>query len=132
MKASAIFAALRALVSARQPVFIWGGPGIGKSSIVAQLANSLKLSLRDIRALLLDPVDLRGLPYLENGRSKWAIPDFLPNDGEGILFLDELNAASGMVQAAFYQLDDDVCLSVPSSSGKCLKLLAIPCPFNAL
>lgn len=104
MKASATFAALRALVSTRQPVFIWGGPGIGKSSIVAQLATALTLSLRDIRALLLDPVDLRGLPYLENGRSKWAIPDFLPREGEGILFLDELNAAPGMVQAAFYQL----------------------------
>ncbi len=104
MKASAIFASLGALVSTRQPVFIWGGPGIGKSSIVAQLAGSLKLSLRDIRALLLDPVDLRGLPYLEDGQSKWAVPDFLPSEGEGILFLDELNAAPGMVQAAFYQL----------------------------
>lgn len=105
MKASEILAALRALVSTRQPVFIWGGPGIGKSSIVAQLAASLKFSLRDIRALLLDPVDLRGLPYVTpEGRSKWAVPDFLPVVGTGILFLDELNAAPGMVQAAFYQL----------------------------
>ena len=31
-------------------------------------------------------------------------PEFLPSHGEGILFLDELNAAPGMVQAAFYQL----------------------------
>ena len=104
MKASAVANALRTLVAARQPVFIWGPPGVGKSSVIAQLARSLSLSLRDIRALLLDPVDLRGLPYVAEGRSKWAVPEFLPADGAGILFLDELNAAPAMVQAAFYQL----------------------------
>ena len=104
MKASAVAHALRTLVAARQPVFVWGPPGVGKSSVIAQLAKALNLSLRDIRALLLDPVDLRGLPYVAEGRSKWAVPEFLPADGAGILFLDELNAAPAMVQAAFYQL----------------------------
>jgi hypothetical protein len=33
-----------------------------------------------------------------------ATPDFLPQDEEGILFLDELNAAPAMVQASCYQL----------------------------
>jgi hypothetical protein len=105
MKASAIANALRTLVASRQPVFLWGGPGIGKSAVVHQLAAILKVTLQDVRALLLDPVDLRGLPFLgPDGRSKWATPDFLPQDGEGILFLDELNAASAMVQASCYQL----------------------------
>ena len=95
MKASGVTTALRSLVvvAAHQPAFIWGPPGIGKASIIDQLARSLNLSLRDIRALLLDPVDLQGLPYVAEGRSKWAIPKFLPADGAGILFLDELNAA---------------------------------------
>jgi hypothetical protein len=105
MKASAISSALRTLVAARQPVFLWGGPGIGKSAIVHQLAAVLKVALQDVRALLLDPVDLRGLPFLgKDGRSKWATPEFLPQEGSGILFLDELNAAPGMVQASCYQL----------------------------
>jgi len=105
MKASAVAAALNLLVSARQPVFIWGGPGIGKSDVVRQLARAMGVPLKDIRALLLDPVDLRGLPFLgADHRAKWATPDFLPKDGEGILFLDELNAASAMVQAGCYQL----------------------------
>src|SRR5215469_7643811 len=105
MKASFISSALRTLVAARQPVFIWGGPGIGKSAIVAQLAKALTIPLQDVRALLLDPVDLRGLPFLgSDGRSKWATPEFLPQDGTGILFLDELNAAPAMVQASCYQL----------------------------
>jgi MoxR-like ATPase len=105
MKASAISAALHVLFAARQPVFIWGGPGIGKSAVVNQLAAALKIPLQDVRALLLDPVDLRGLPFLgSDGRSKWASPEFLPQDGSGILFLDELNAAPAMVQASCYQL----------------------------
>jgi hypothetical protein len=105
MKASVISSALRTLVAARQPVFIWGGPGIGKSAVVRQLAEALAVPLQDVRALLLDPVDLRGLPFLgTDGRSKWATPEFLPMDGTGILFLDELNAAPAMVQASCYQL----------------------------
>jgi MoxR-like ATPase len=105
MKASAISSALRALVAAQQPVFVWGGPGIGKSAVVKQLAEASKITLQDVRALLLDPVDLRGLPFLgSDGRSKWATPDFLPQNGAGILFLDELNAAPPMVQASCYQL----------------------------
>jgi hypothetical protein len=115
MIASEILAALHLLVSARQPAFVWGEPGVGKSDVMRQLAISRSVPLLDVRALLLDPVDLRGLPYLEadcdpaqnqpsRKLAKWAIPDFLPKDGEGILFLDELTSAVPMVQAAFYQL----------------------------
>ncbi len=105
MKASAVSDALRVLVVARRPVFIWGGPSVGKSAIVRQLAEALKITLQDVRALLLDPVDLRGLPFLgSHGRSKWATPEFLPQNGTGILFLDELNAAPAMAQASCYQL----------------------------
>ena len=106
MKPSAVFHAVRELaVKAKQPVFVSSPPGCGKSSVVRQAADSLSIQLRDIRALLLDPVDLRGLPRLgKDGRATWAIPDFLPQEGEGILFLDELNAAPAMVQAACYQL----------------------------
>jgi MoxR-like ATPase len=105
VKSSAILETLRVLVTARQPVFIWGGPGVGKSAVTHQLAQALKIPLQDVRALLLDPVDLRGLPFLgSDGRSKWATPEFLPQNGSGILFLDELNAAPAMVQASCYQL----------------------------
>lgn len=104
MKPTSIKSALKTCILAKRPVFIWGSPGIGKSNVVAQVADELQLPLTDIRAILLDPVDLRGLPYFDNGKSKWSIPDFLPTSGKGILFLDELNAAPPMVQAACYQL----------------------------
>ena len=106
MKASCVSATLRSLLPIRQPVFLWGAPGIGKSAVVAQVATAGGLELQDVRALLLDPVDLRGLPFVvPDGTSRWATPGFLPRDGtRGILFLDELNAAPAMVQASLYQL----------------------------
>ena len=105
MKPSDIAKALRALISAGTPAFLWGAPGVGKSNVVEQVARELGRRLIDIRAVLLDPVDLRGLPHVNgDGRAHWATPEFLPRDGEGVLFLDELNAAPPLVQAACYQL----------------------------
>jgi len=105
MKSAKIKSALTSLLSISQPVFIWGPPGIGKSQIVRQTAASLNLDLVDIRAVLLDPVDLRGLPRIsQDGLSHWCAPAFLPTTGSGVLFLDELNAAPPLVQAACYQL----------------------------
>ena len=93
------------LYKAGQPLYIWGAPGVGKSQVVSQAADKIGIELRDVRAVLLDPVDLRGLPKIdENNITTWSAPDFLPVSGEGILFLDELNAAPPLVQASCYQL----------------------------
>ncbi|HIW00787.1 MAG TPA: MoxR family ATPase [Candidatus Desulfovibrio intestinipullorum] len=103
-----IVLALHTLISIHQPVFLWGAPGVGKSQVVAQVAAERGMVLRDIRAVLLDPVDLRGLPRISpTGTAVWCPPAFLPDasdTSQGILFLDELNAAPPLVQAACYQL----------------------------
>jgi hypothetical protein len=89
-------------------LFIWGPPGIGKSDLVRQAAAALKLQLIDVRAVLLDPVDLRGIPAVNGDhRAHWCLPDFLPRDGKGILFLDELAQAPPLVQSACLQLTLD-------------------------
>ena len=75
MKASAIFEAVNLLVDARQPVFVWGEPGIGKSDVMFQVAEARQIPLHDIRALLLDPVDLRGLPYLQANEQDPSLPN---------------------------------------------------------
>ena len=83
---------------------IWGAPGIGKSSIVAQVARENNLDFIDVRLSQLAPTDLRGLPVAENGLSKWFPPEFLPRSGAGILFLDELNMAPPAMQGVAQQL----------------------------
>lgn len=107
MKPSLAKKALEASVKSRQPVFMWGPPGVGKSDVVRQTAESMGVDVVDIRAVLLDPVDLRGLPHVNGDkRAHWCPPAFLPYEpkSKGILFLDELNAAPPLTQAACYQL----------------------------
>jgi MoxR-like ATPase len=104
MKPSELYEALHALICELVPMHIWGACGVGKSQIVAQVAADLKWRFLDIRAVQLDPVDLRGLPRISADRAEWVPPRFLPADGEGILFLDELTSAPQMTQAGCYQL----------------------------
>ena len=108
MTPSKIISSLRTLIRIKQPVFLWGPPGVGKSQVVCEVAKNMGYALKDIRAVLLDPVDLRGIPRITpDGVTQWCAPSFLPREndgGNGILFLDELNAAPPLVQAACYQL----------------------------
>jgi len=104
MKPSALLEALHALISQRVPLHIWGGCGVGKSQIVNQVARDRKVQFLDVRAVQLDPVDLRGLPRISSDQAEWVPPKFLPTSGEGILFLDELTSATQMTQAGCYQL----------------------------
>ena len=106
MKPSQIRTALPRLITKRRPVFLWGAPGVGKSDLIAGVANDMKLELRDVRLSLLDPVDLKGFPTINKAKTQmtWLAADFLPTSGSGLLFLDEMNAAPQSVQAAAYQL----------------------------
>jgi len=89
-----------------EPVMIWGPPGVGKSSVVAEVAVNRDLPVTDLRISQLAPTDLRGLPVPddENRIARWYPPEFLPRGGEGILFLDELNMAPPAVQGIAQQL----------------------------
>ena len=106
MTPSRLIDVLNTLCQQRWPAFIWGPPGVGKSSIVRSVAAAKQLPVIDLRASLLDPTDLRGIPSIQYGVSHWCPPSFLPKPGDtpGILFLDEINAAPPLVQAALYQL----------------------------
>ena len=95
-----------ALIDAKIPTFLWGAPGIGKSSIIKQIARESGIECIDLRLSLMDPTDLKGIPFYEKDSHSalWAPPSFLPREGRGILFLDELNSAAPAVQASAYQL----------------------------
>jgi hypothetical protein len=99
---------LHALVKHRLmfSTMIWGAPGIGKSSVVAQTAQAHKMEMIDLRLSQLAPTDLRGLPVAdtEQNVSRWLPPEFLPREGRGILFLDELNLAPPAMQGMAQQL----------------------------
>lgn len=106
MKAHDLTLTLGRLVEQKVAVFLWGAPGIGKSSIVKQIAEDKNIGFIDLRLALMDPTDLKGIPFYDKDahQALWAPPSFLPREGEGILFLDELNSAPPSVQASAYQL----------------------------
>ncbi|MBD3800105.1 MAG: MoxR family ATPase [Campylobacterales bacterium] len=106
MRSKEITETLGALIDQKLPTFLWGAPGIGKSSVVKQIAEAKGMGFIDLRLSLMDPTDLKGIPFYENQvhQAVWAPPSFLPREGSGILFLDELNTAAPSVQASAYQL----------------------------
>ncbi|MBK5963032.1 ATPase [Thiocystis minor] len=90
------------------PVMLWGPPGVGKSQIVARIAERHHAPVIDIRLSQMEPSDLRGIPFRDGERVEWAIPAMLPDTQRhgpaGILFLDEITSAPPSVSAAAYQL----------------------------
>jgi len=95
---------LKNVIPSGLSAMITGAPGIGKSDIIREVGRETGREVREFRASMMDPIDSRGLPSIEGGKTTWNIPDTFPRDGEGIIFLDEINTASKMMQASLYQL----------------------------
>lgn len=105
MKPSEMREYLKAMYEIGLCVYIEGAPGVGKSSIVGQVAEEKGAELIDIRLAQMDPTDIRGIPVHKEGRTFWAPPSCLPqDDGRSyIVFFDELGAAPPLNQVAVYQ-----------------------------
>lgn len=90
------------------PILIHSSPGVGKSSIVRQVAQKLNIGFVDVRLAEMESVDIRGLPSVDKdqGVMKWNAPDFWPRDpdSKGIIFLDELTSCDKSCQVAAYEL----------------------------
>jgi hypothetical protein len=93
--------------------FVQSSPGMGKSTIMRNIAAELNLKLVDHRLSTSEPTDLSGLPEFRDGKASFApfkelfpTEDLaLPKGKDGwFIFLDEFNAAPKAVQAASYKL----------------------------
>lgn len=91
-------------VSPIRPVFIWGAPGIGKSALVEQFAESVGLPCVSLLGSQLAPEDIIGIPQIIGETSQFLPPKMIARKDPYVLFLDELNACSQEVQKAFYSL----------------------------
>jgi hypothetical protein len=63
-----------------RPCMLWGPPGIGKSDIIAQIGVKHNRPVIDLRLLLMEPTDIKGIPYYnpETHEMQWAKPSELP------------------------------------------------------
>lgn len=91
-----------------RPIIIWGPPGIGKSDIVWQIGQEQNRIVIDIRLLLMDPTDLKGIPFYnpKTKKMEWAPPSELPDDpnSTAIIFFDEMTYATPLTMGACLQL----------------------------
>lgn len=95
-------------VKVMAPIMLWGGPGCAKSSVVRQVCENRKIEFIDCRLSQMEPCDIKGLPVpnRENNTMDWFVNGTWPRDpdGKGVIFLDELSAASRDIQVAAYEL----------------------------
>ena len=63
-----------------RPAMIWGPPGIGKSELIAEIGQETGRPVIDMRLLLLEPTDIKGIPYYDPDTKtmRWAQPADLP------------------------------------------------------
>lgn len=94
----------------KRTLFLRGKSGIGKTAVLNQASDVLAKHIDDWQGVIplhladKDPTDVRGVPVVEGGITKWARPDFFPTEGSGILFLDEITSAPQAIQAVAYQI----------------------------
>lgn len=99
---------IEAYVDAGTPVMLAGQPGIGKSDVIAQIAQDRAEPMKDVRLVTVDPVDMRGLPAARGDRAVFLPTSLLPHEdvdgASGFLFFDELDKAPAMTQSAALEL----------------------------
>lgn len=94
------------LAASLPPLMVWGGPGVGKSTILQNVAKETGIGFIDIRLAQREPVDIRGLPVPREDSVSWLISSDWPRDKDsrGILLFDELTAADRSLQVAAYEI----------------------------
>lgn len=117
-------------------VMLWGPPGVGKSQAVRQIAAKIskdsgkRVEVTDVRLLLFNPIDLRGIPVANEDRTLavWLKPKIFQMDQSdeivNILFLDEISAAPQSVQAAAYQITLDRVVGEHRLPDNCIVIAA--------
>ena len=117
-------------------VMLWGQPGVGKSQSVRQIAKEIesltgkKVNIMDVRLLLFNPIDLRGIPTSNADKTLaiWLRPKIFNMDNSSdivnILFLDEISSCPQSVQAAAYQITLDRTIGEHKLPENCIVIAA--------
>jgi hypothetical protein len=100
------------VIKAKLVPMLTSSPGLGKSSIVKDIANEFGLKLIDIRLSQVDPTELNGFASLSGDKATYKpmdifplVTDPIPKGYNGwLLFFDEMTSAAPATQAACYKI----------------------------
>lgn len=97
---------VKRLIEAGEPVLLIGHAGVGKTSLIYQIAEETGRKVYTTILSQMEPGDLIGIPVSNNGKTHFTRPEWMPPEDEdgSILFLDELNRAPVFVRQAILQL----------------------------
>lgn len=87
------------------PILV-GHAGVGKTEMIKQIGNETNRKVVVLLLSQMEPGDLLGFPSKDEktGKTKYYAPDWWPEDGNTIVFLDEINRAHITVRNAVMQL----------------------------
>ncbi len=117
-------------------IMIWGPPGVGKTSIVKQVARDQEIPFAALRLGNVAPHQLAGVPFPDekSGRAVWLPPKFTADvdiwniverkQDLWVLFLDEITTARPDVQAMAYQTVQELRLGGHRLPGTPIVILA--------
>ncbi len=122
--------ALSVAIQTGIPVLTWGPPGVGKTAVIAAIAESMGEPLEVVLASIREPSDFSGLPVIRKDGVSMEAPSWarrLAQSGKGILFLDEISTAPPAVQASLLRVVlDRVVGDLPLPAGVAVVAAANP------
>ena len=99
MRARLLSETIKAMYDYKRTTCIEGSPGVGKTSLIRQVAEELNVEYREVH-MPTRLVEDFGIPYPNGDVLKYIIPDWFPTDpnSRGILCFDDRNQASADLQ----------------------------------
>jgi hypothetical protein len=112
--------------------FLQSSPGIGKSSLAAEIAKDNNLEFIDVRLSQMDPADLQGFPMKMGDKAGYVPMNIFPIEGDSLpenksgwlLLLDEFNSSPMATQAAAYKLVLDKMVGMHKLHKRCVVMAA--------
>ncbi len=99
---------LLVLMPSHESTLIVGPPGVGKTDIVIQACERLGVECMVVHPVVSDPTDIKGLPFVVDGKAQWLpfgdLLRIIQTKKELVVFIDDLGQAPPTVQASWMQL----------------------------
>jgi len=96
--------AIRKIMEVNEVPLLIGNQGVGKTEALKRIALETKRELITLVPSQMEATDLIGMPYPQNGKTVYLEPDWWPETGNCIVFIDEIARAKPDMRNALMQL----------------------------